>query len=184
MTARARLTACLICLATMAFSVQDGTAQTNTAEIEGTVHDALGGAVPGASVTITQRITGSARERVSDSAGRFLFSELPVGEYVLSVELSGFKRTTEAGIRLNVGQRLTIPIVLQVGGISDAITVTAAVGLLNTVNAERGDVIDNRQVVQLPLNGRQFLQLAQLTDGIVIPPGGTRGAARLGRTSL
>jgi hypothetical protein len=161
----------------MAISAQDGTAQTNTAEIEGTVHDALGGAVPGASVTITQRITGLARERVSDSAGRFLFSELPVGEYVLSVELTGFKRTTEAGIRLNVGQRLTIPIVLQVGGITDAITVTAAVGLLNTVNAERGDVIDNRQVVQLPLNGRQFLQLAQLTDGIVIPPGGTRGAA-------
>jgi hypothetical protein len=177
MTPRARLTACLIGLAAIAFSAQGGAAQTNTGEIEGTVHDVLGGAVPGASVTITQRITGLARDRVSDSAGRFLFSELPVGEYVLSVELAGFRKITEAGIHLNVGQRLTVPIVLEVGGISDAITVTAAPGLLNTVNAERGDVIDNRQVVQLPLNGRQFLQLAQLTDGVVSPPGGTRGGA-------
>ena len=82
---------------------------------------------------------------------------------------------------MNVGQRLTVSVVLQVGGMTDAITVSAAAGLLNTANAERGNVIDNRQVVQLPLNGRQFVQLAQLTDGIAIPPGGTRGAA-LGQT--
>ncbi len=80
-----------------------------------------------------------------------------------------------------MGQRLTLPIVLEVGALTESITVSAIAGLLNTANAERGDVIDNRQVVELPLNGRQFLQLAQLTDGIAIPPGGTRGAA-LGQT--
>src|SRR5204862_6324801 len=98
-----------------------------------------------------------------------------------SVELTGFRKVTEAGIRVNVGQRMTVPIVLQVGGITDAVTVSAVAGLLKTANAERGEVVDNRQVVQLPLNGRQFVQLAQLTAGVAIPPGGTRGAA-LGQT--
>jgi hypothetical protein len=180
MRARAGLAAYFIWLAAFA-AVPDTTAQTNTGEIEGTVHDELGGAAPGAVVTITHGASGLTRQRISDSAGRFLFSELPVGDYALSVELEGFKKVTEAGIRLNVGQRLTVPVVLQVGGLTDAVTVSAAAGLLNTADAERRDVIDNRQVVQLPLNGRQFLQLAQLTDGIAIPPGGTRGAA-LGQT--
>src|SRR5712692_3230185 len=116
MRARARLTASVIWLAAFACVAGDATAQTNTGEIEGTVHDALGGAVPGAVVDITHVASGLRRERTSDPAGRFLFSELPVGEYVLSVELAGFKKVTEAGIRLNVGQRLTVPIVLQVGG--------------------------------------------------------------------
>src|SRR6266851_4318732 len=181
MRARARLIASVIWFAAFAGVARDGTAQTSTGDIAGTVHDALGGAVPGAAVTITQVANGLTRERTSDHAGRFLFSELPVGDYVVSVELAGFKKVTEPGIHLSVGQRLTVPIVLQVGGLTDAITVSATAGLLNTANAERGEVIDNRQVVQLPLNGRQFLQLAQLTDGVAIPPGGTRGAA-LGQT--
>jgi hypothetical protein len=177
MNARTRFAACVICLVAFSLHAQGAPAQTNTGDIDGTVHDALGGAVPGAALTITHVRSGLIRERVSDAAGRFLFSELPVGEYALTVELAGFKKVTERTIRLNVGQRLTVPIVLQVGAVTEAITVSAVAGLLNTANAERGDVIDNRQVVQLPLNGRQFLQLAQLTDGIAIPPGGTRGAA-------
>jgi hypothetical protein len=181
MPVRARLAASVIWLAALVFVIPCVAAQTNTGEIDGTVRDALGGVVPGAAVTIAHAASGLTRERTSDLAGRFLFSEVPVGEYVLSVELAGFRKVIEAGIRLNVGQRLTVPVVLQVGGMTDAITVSAVAGLLNTANAERGNVIDNRQVVQLPLNGRQFVQLAQLTDGTAIPPGGTRGAA-LGQT--
>jgi hypothetical protein len=124
-------------------------AQTNTGEIDGSVHDALGGAVPGAALTIRHVASGLLRERVSDAAGRFVFSELPVGEYALSVELAGFKKITERGIRLNVGQRLTVPIVREVGAVTDAITISAVAGLLNTANAERGDIIENRLVVQL-----------------------------------
>ena len=66
---------------------------------------------------------------------------------------------------------------LQIGQLTDSVTVTAEAPLLRTANAEIAEVIDNRQVEQLPLNGRQFIQLAQLTDGVTIPPGGTRGAA-------
>jgi len=145
--AHVRLIASVIWFAAFAGVAREGTAQTSTGDIEGTVHDALGGAVPGAAVTITQVANGLTRERTSDHAGRFLFSELPVGDYVVSVELAGFKKVTEPGIHLSVGQRLTVPIVLQVGGLTDAITVSATAGLLNTANAERGEVIDNRQVV-------------------------------------
>src|SRR5713101_4385063 len=117
MRAHVRLIASVIWFAAFAGVAREGTAQTSTGDIEGTVHDALGGAVPGAAVTITHAASGLTRERTSDSAGRFLFSEVPIGEYVLSVELTGFRKVTEAGIRLNVGQRLTVPVVLQVGGI-------------------------------------------------------------------
>lgn len=74
-------------------------------------------------------------------------------------------------------QRLDLPFPLPLGSRTESVTVTGVTPLLQTANAELGDVIDNRQVVQLPLNGRQFLQLAQLSDGVVVPPGGTRGAA-------
>src|SRR2546427_11046195 len=112
MPVRARLPASVMWLAGIMFIVQNVTAQMNTGEIDGTVHDALGGAVPGAAVTITHTASGLTRERTSDSAGRFLFSEVPIGEYVLSVELTGFRKVTGAGIPLNVGQRLAVPIVL------------------------------------------------------------------------
>src|SRR5713101_3317263 len=78
---------------------------------------------------------------------------------------------------LTVGQNIDVPITLAIGQVSESITITAEAPLLQTANAEVSAVINNRQVEQLPLNGRQFLQLAQLTDGIAIPPGGTRGAA-------
>ena len=70
-----------------------------------------------------------------------------------------------------------MPVTLQIGQLTDTVTVTADTPLLRTANAEIAEIIDNRQVEQLPLNGRQFIQLAQLTDGVTIPPGGTRGAA-------
>ena len=109
--------------------------------------------------------------------GRFFLPALPVGDYTMSAELSGFRRLTQKGITLTVGQKIELPITLEIGPLTEAVTVTGAPPLLQTVNAEIADIIDNRQVEQLPLNGRQFLQLAQLTDGVAIPPGGTRGAA-------
>src|SRR5262249_35097725 len=101
----------------------------------------------------------------------------PVGDYVLSAELPGFKHFEQKGLTLKVGQKVELPITLELGQLSDAITVTAEAPLLQTANTDIADVIDNRQVESLPLNGRQFIQLAQLTDGVAIPPGDTRGAA-------
>jgi hypothetical protein len=152
-------------------------AQTNTAELAGEVRDSQGGVLPGATVTVSHVGSGFRVVRVSDRAGRFFMPGLPVGEYEIVVELQGFRQFTQKGLVLNLGQKIDLPVTLQIGPLSDAVTVTGEVPLLQTANAEVADVIDNRQVVQLPLNGRQFMQLAQLSDGVVVPPGGTRGAA-------
>jgi hypothetical protein len=152
-------------------------AQTNTGEIEGVVVDAQGGVLPGAGVTAVHVTSGFRIERLSDAAGRFFLPALPGGRYDLSVTLQGFKSTTQRDIFVSAGQRLHLSLALEIGQLTDAVTVTGVTPLLQTANAEVSDTIDGRQLAQLPLNGRQFLQLAQLSDSVVVPPGGTRGAA-------
>ena len=165
------------CLAFSMLIARTSAAQYNTAEIRGTVRDAQGGVVPGAVVTAVNVASGFSVVRVSDSVGRFFLPALPVGEYVLSVTLPGFDRFTQKGLVLQAGQRIDLPVTLQVGQVTDAITVSGVAPLLQVATAEVSDVVGNAQVVGLPLNGRQFLQLSVLTDGAVVPPGGTRGAA-------
>ena len=162
-------------MATMVIS--SAGAQTNTGEISGTVHDESGGVLPGATVVVTHPASGFEAERVSDANGRFFMSSLPIGEWNLVVELPGFSRVVQRGIVLGIGSTLDLRLQLGLGQISEEITVTTAAALIQTTTAEISDVIENLTVEQIPLNGRQFLQLAQLSDAVVVPPGGTRGAA-------
>ncbi len=158
-------------------SVLPAAAQYNTAEISGIVKDSQGGALPGATVTATHTASGRMVTRTTDESGRFFLPALPVGAFTLTAELEGFRKYTQQGLVLAVGQKVEIPLTLQIGQLTDTVTVTAETPLLRTANVDIAEIIDNRQVVQLPLNGRQFVQLAQLTDGVTIPPGGTRGSA-------
>jgi len=152
-------------------------AQANGGEIDGVVMDAQAGVLPGAAVSAIHVESGYRFERVTDASGRFFLAPLPVGRYDISVTVSGFKSFTQRGVIVLVGQRLHLPLTLQIGQMSDSVTVSAAAPMLNAANAEVSDIVDNQHVERLPLNGRQFLQLAQLGDGVVVPPGGTRGAA-------
>jgi hypothetical protein len=154
-----------------------GFAQYNTAEISGVVKDAQGGVLPGATVAVVHVESGQRTERVTDEEGRFFLPALRVGPYTVSVELMGFKTFTQTGLVLRVGQKIDLPVTLTIGSVAEVVTVLAEAPLLQTANPELSEIVNNRQVVQLPLNGRQFLQLAQLSDGVVIPPGGTRGEA-------
>jgi hypothetical protein len=156
-------------------------AQYNTAEISGVVKDAQGGVLPGANIVATHVASGRTSERVTDDHGRYFLPALPVGEYVLTVELGGFRKFEQRGLMLAVGQKVDLTVTLQLGSLAEAVTVTGEAPLLRLTNIDVAEVISNRQVQALPLNGRQFVQLAQLTDGISIPPGGTRGGA-LGQT--
>jgi hypothetical protein len=167
----------LVCLAGLAAITPAASAQTNTSELEGVVKDTQGGVLPGAAVVAVHMASGRRVEGVTDARGRFFLPALPVGPYTVSVALQGFRRFTQEGLVLTVGRQIELSVTLQIGQLTDAVTVTADTPLLQATSAELSDVINNRQVVQLPLNGRQFLQLAQLTDGIAVPPGGTRGAA-------
>src|SRR5262245_6253720 len=119
-----------------------GFAQYNTAEIAGVVRDAQGGVLPGVIVIVTNEASGLRIERTSDAEGRFLFPALPVGEYTISAELSGFRHFNNKGIVLNVGQKIELPVVMQLGELTDTITVTAAAPLLRTANAEISEIID------------------------------------------
>jgi hypothetical protein len=150
-------------------------AQTNTGEITGIVRDVQGDALPGARVIAEHVDTGVRVEYPADESGRYHLVALRVGMYVISVELQGFRRVVRSGVIVQLGQSLNLDFTLDVGGPVEEIRVTASVPLLQTGSPEISDVIENQQVVQLPLNGRNFLTLAQLSDAVVIPPGGTRG---------
>jgi len=152
-------------------------AQANGGEIDGVVTDAQGGVLPGASISAVHLESGYRLERLTDVSGRFFLAPLPVGRYDISITLSGFRSLTQRGVIVLVGQRIHLPLTLQIGQISDSITVTTEAPMLNAASAEVSDIIDNHHVERLPLNGRQFLQLAQLGEGVVVPPGGNRGGA-------
>jgi hypothetical protein len=151
-------------------------AQTNTGEIGGVVKDSSGAVVPGASVTARHPATSTTFERVTDAEGRFYFAALRTGEWEISAVLSGFALHTQR-IVLEIGRTLNLEITLSLAGLAEQVTVETRAALLQKGTAEISDIIDNREVVQLPINGRSFLALAQLSDSVVLPPGGTRGEA-------
>ena len=152
-------------------------AQMNAGELSGVVRDESGGVLPGATVTATHTDSGLTVERVSDVEGRFFLSSLPIGEWEVAVSLPGFRRAVRTGIVLDIGRTLELRYTLELGQITEAVTVTAPAPLLQVATAEISDIIGTEQVERIPLNGRQFLQLAQLSQAVVIPPSGTRGAA-------
>ena len=149
--------------------------QTNTGEIAGIVRDTSGGVLAGATVTAKHAASGVIVERTTDTAGRFLFPGLRIGAWDITATLSGFAPQTQRGVALEIGRTLNLEFGLNLGALSEEVTVESTAPLLQTTSAEISDVIGNQEVVQLPLNGRSFIALAQLSDSVVIPPGGTRG---------
>lgn len=149
----------------------------NTAEIRGSVSDATGAVLPGVSVTLINKGNNQERLQITDLGGSYIFASLPNGDYLLKAELTGFKTQVRDGITLQAGQRVNADILLEVGAISEEVTVTEAVPLMRTSNAEISEVIDNQRLADLPLNGRQFVQLTLLSDNVYLTPVGTRGAA-------
>ncbi|PYS07712.1 MAG: hypothetical protein DMG15_29510 [Acidobacteria bacterium] len=149
----------------------------NTAELRGTVTDATGGVLPGVSVTLINKGSGQERSQLTDPGGSYIFATLSNGGYALKAELSGFRTLIRDGIMLQGGQHLNLDLSLSVSTINEEVTVTEAPPLMRTTNAEISEVIDNQRLVDLPLNGRQFVQLTLLSDNVFLTPVGTRGAA-------
>jgi hypothetical protein len=151
-------------------------AQFNTAQITGQVLDSSGALLPGASVVASHKATGTMVERLTDGVGRFFLPALRIGEWEIEARLSGFAPQRRAVV-LEVGRTVELEFTLGVQNLAEEVVVQADAPLLQTASAEISDVIENREVVQLPLNGRNFMSLAQLSDAVVLPPGGTRGEA-------
>ncbi|MEB2363732.1 MAG: TonB-dependent receptor [Bryobacterales bacterium] len=146
-------------------------AQTIDTGILGTVSDSAGGRMAGAVVTITQPQTGLTRTIQTDASGQFEIRYLVPGEYTVEVMAAGFQKARRAGIQLQIGQQARLEFTLQVGDVQQTVEVTGAAPLLQTENATLGEVVSHERIVNLPLNGRSFTQLAALTPGVrVVDP--------------
>jgi hypothetical protein len=141
-----------------------------TAQIQGSVLDATGAAVPGADVKVTQTDTGAVRTTTSDAEGRYVLPNLPVGPYRLEASKMGFSTYVQGGIVLQVNTNPTIDVTLKVGNVNEQVQVEANAALVETQATGVGQVIENRRIVELPLNGRVATDLIQLV-GAVIPQG-------------
>ncbi|MGI8773021.1 MAG: TonB-dependent receptor domain-containing protein [Acidobacteriaceae bacterium] len=139
--------------------------QTDTARIQGSVTDTTGAAIPGATVTVTNRDTNAAVTITSDGSGNFSIPALPRGNYEARVTDTGFTAQVQ-DFTLNVSQAQTLAFRLQPGEATTTVTVTDAAPLVETASSSIGEVIQGRQVTELPLNGRNFTQLALLTPGV------------------
>jgi hypothetical protein len=173
----ARLIACLF-VSLVAWTSSAAAQAVSTASIAGTVRDASNAVLPGVTVTATQTDTGLMRTTVSDEAGGYTVTSLPVGPYRLEFSLQGFRTAVQTGIVLQVNTNPTINATLELGDLTETIQVEASAGLIETRNPGIGMVVENERVLELPLNGRQTLDLVYLTG--MASPSGTLSGARGG----
>src|SRR5438093_5052846 len=146
-----------------------------TSQIQGVVHDASGAAIGGAEVKATQTDTGVVRTVASSEDGTYVLSNLPLGPYRLEVSRAGFTTYVQTGIVLLVATNPTINVSLQVGAVTEQIQVEANAALVETQTTSVGTVIENQRILELPLNGRNPVELIQLAGAAV--PGGINGSA-------
>src|SRR5580692_8642216 len=163
----------LICILAMAIYPSVNTsAQEIAASIRGTILDASGGAVSGARVSVIQTETGLVRTAITDSQGAYVLVELLVGHYRLEAEAKGFKKYVQEGIALDVNQTATVIVRLVVGIPTEEVRVQADAALVETTVTSLGKTVGEQDVLDLPLNGRNFSQLGLLQPGVFpITPG-------------
>ena len=143
-------------------------AQTNTGQISGTVRDSQGGVLPGVNVTVTNVDTGLTWTEVTGPQGTFTVTNLPVGNYKVNAELEGFRKAERSGFAMTADGRITADFALGVGGVSEAVEVTAVRGeTVNRTSGELARVIDSSQIQDVALSGRNYLELASFIPGAV-----------------
>ena len=153
-------------------------AQVTTGTLSGIVTDQSGGAVPGATVSVRNVDTNVTRALTTDGDGRYRAQALEPGTYEVTVELQGFQKIRRGDIALNVGQSLTLDLTLGVGKIEDVVTVTGESPVIDTTRSSVSAVVDQRQIRELPLNGRDFSQLTLLQPGVIASPTTSRQVDR------
>ena len=152
--------------------------------ISGIVHDPTGAAVSGATVTVRQTETGATRTLTTDSDGRFFAPSVPVGPYTVSVQHDGFAPQEQTGITLTVGQSLQLNFVLGVAAVEQAVEVDASDPSVNTTTQQTAGLIDERQVKELPLNGRSYDELLTLNPATVNYTGERSGGIGTSNSSV
>jgi Carboxypeptidase regulatory-like domain/TonB dependent receptor len=155
-------------------------AQVDTGSILGTVTDSSGAAVSGASVTLINEGTGAELTTTAGSDGNYRFTPVRIGSYKLKVTVQGFQTSEQHGVTVDVGQNVVADFALKPGSVDETVTVESTIPVLQSQDASVGQVIDAKSVNDLPLNGRNFTFLAQLSAGVNTPQADTRGNAASG----
>ncbi len=159
-------------------------AQTPTATLQGTILDPEGAVVPDAKVTITNVKTGESRTVTTDATGRYVQLFLLPGEYRITVEKTGFQTLRQENIRLDVAQNRTVDLTLAVGAVTEEIRVEAAPPVVDLNTSSIGQVIDTKRILDLPLNGRNVIALANLAPGVNPTGGGATPGMGGGRNAM
>src|SRR5262245_24488940 len=159
-------------------------AQFETATVLGSVRDKSGAMVPGATVTLLSLDTGVAQSKVTDAQGGYEFFTVRIGLYKVTAELQGFAPSAADQVRVAVGSRQRVDLVLTPGAVAEAVEVTAEVSPLEKDSSQRGQVITHEQAVALPLNGREYSALALLTTGVRQSAIGTGSASTVREGSV
>jgi len=142
----------------------------STASLNGTVTDQTGNIVAGAKVILTNQATGVASTTQTDNAGAFLFSAVPIGMYRIEFSAPGFETGVVKDLKLDVAMAVTKNLQLKVGQVSEQVVITAEAALVETATPSLGQVINDKTVQDIPLNGRHFTDLSLLTPGTMTPP--------------
>ena len=157
----------MLALVGLAALRQDAFTQATTATISGTVKDETGAVAPAAGITATNLDTGFTRTAVSDSGGRYHVPNLPLGKYQVQVSLTGFETAVRSGIELTVGREAIVDLTLKLGAVSEKVVVTGEAPLVETTSSTVSGLVSENQMRELPLNGRDFTQLALLETAAV-----------------
>lgn len=152
-------------LVVVLFATISGAAQSTTGGLTGRVSDPSGSDLPNVTITITNEGTAERRNLQTNGSGIFAVYDLLVGKYDVRATGTGFKSETKTGIQVNVGDKLALNFQLQLGSVTEMITVTDATPLINTETADLSTTVDSKQLTDLPVNGRAFTQIQQLVPG-------------------
>jgi Carboxypeptidase regulatory-like domain len=150
-------------------------------QITGMVTDSTGGVLVGATVTVTNTQTGATVVQQANTAGLYVFPNLLPGVYNVKVEMDGFRGTTRSRVELQIQQAARVDFKLEIGALNETVEAVGTAPMLNTSDATIGTVIDSRQVVELPLNGRNFIRLVALSPNVTADYGGASGGGASGR---
>lgn len=170
------MTTLIMLLSLLLFSGPAARGQVDQGAITGLVQDSTGAVVSGANVTLTNTDTGLVLTRKANDSGVYVFSPLKIGNYSVSASAPGFQTTTRANLHLDIQARLDVVLRLQPGSVSQTVNVTSAAPLLQTEESAVGQVISTQTINDTPLNGRNWVYIAQLTAGVAPPFGNTRGS--------
>jgi hypothetical protein len=173
----------MLAILLLGFARQSCFGQVDTGAIVGNVQDPTGAAIPGVTVTATSEGTGIKHTAVTDSAGEYTLSPLPLGYYILSFGRQGFKTSVQSHIEVTIQAQLKVNTTLQVGAVSQNVQVSAATPLLDTQTSSMQQLVETRPIIDLPLNRRNATFLAQLSPGVTFAQHDTRGLQASGSFS-